>query len=190
MKTPEQIVEYNTKMEQSKMSSTQNYYDGIAKGYSELYHEEQEEKISLIKSSLPKEGALLDLGAGAGVLNPFLSPSLSLVTSFDLSQELLNINSNKKEHKIQGDICNLPFENNSYDTICSFTVIQDVYNIEKAFEEIQRVLKPQGALIISFLKRSKNKELIETIIGKNFNIEKEIEEFKDMIFVLTKVDQK
>jgi ubiquinone/menaquinone biosynthesis C-methylase UbiE len=186
MKTPEQIVEYNTKMEQSNISSTQNYYNGIAKGYPELYHEEQEEKISLIKSSLPKEGTLLDLGAGAGVLNPFMSPSLSLVTSFDLSQELLNLNSNKKENKIQGDICNLPFENQSYDTLCSFTVIQDVYDIEKAFKEIVRVLKPQGTLILSFLKRSKNKELIETLIKKNFEIKKEIEEFKDNIIIATK----
>ncbi len=167
---------------------TKNYYDAIARGYPELYHQEQEEKISLVKPYFPVSGSLLDLGSGAGVLNSFLSSQLSLVTSFDLSQELLNLNSNKKENKIQGDMCKLPFENNSYDTICSFTVIQDVYNIEKAFEEIVRVLKPQGKLIISFLKRSKNRELIETLIKKNFNIEKEIEEFKDMIFVLRKID--
>lgn len=167
---------------------TKNYYDAIAKGYPELYHQEQEEKISLVISNLPTKGSLLDLGSGAGVLNSFLSSNLSLVTSFDLSQELLNLNSNKEKNKIQGDICNLPFENNSYDCICSFTVIQDVYNIEKAFQEIVRVLKPQGKLIISFLKRSKNRELIETLIKKNFEIEKEIEEFKDQIFVLTKID--
>ena len=171
MKTPEQ---------------TQNYYDGIAKGYSELYHDEQKEKITLIKSYLPTQGSLLDLGAGAGVLNTFLSSSLSQVISFDLSEELLTINSTKKENKIQGDICELPFENNSYDTICSFTVIQDVYNIEKAFEEINRVLKVDGRLIISFLRISKKKELIESIIKANFKIIKEMEEFKDDIYVLEK----
>jgi ubiquinone/menaquinone biosynthesis C-methylase UbiE len=115
MKTPEQ---------------TKNYYNGIAKGYPELYHEEQQDKIKLIQTYLPNQGSLLDLGAGAGVLNTFLQPSLSLVTSFDLSQALLDLNSNKEENKIQGDICNLPFEGQCYDTICSFTVIQDIYDIE------------------------------------------------------------
>lgn len=172
----------------NKMSNTQNYYNAIAKGYPELYHQEQKEKISLVQSYLPTSGSLLDLGSGAGVLNQFLQEGLEKFTSFDLSEELLKLNSNEKENKILGDICKLPFTNNSYDNICSFTVIQDVYNIEKAFEEIIRILKPKGKLIISFLKRSKNKELIETLIKKNFQIEKEIEEFKDMVFVLTKID--
>lgn len=165
------------------LESTKNYYNAIARGYPELYHQEQIEKINLIKSYIPKKGNLLDLGAGSGVLNPFISSEINLI-SFDLSQELLNLNPNFKENKIQGDICNLPFENNSIGNIISLTVIQDVYDIEKALSEINRVLSSKGLLIISFLKLSQNKEFLLKHFKEKYTLIKEIEEKKDIILIL------
>ena len=42
-------------------------------------------------------GKVLDLGAGDGVLNQFFSENVELY-SFDLSEELLTLNPNKKEY--------------------------------------------------------------------------------------------
>jgi ubiquinone/menaquinone biosynthesis C-methylase UbiE len=166
-----------------KESSTLNYYNGIAKGYKNLYHEEQINKINKIKDFLPKKGILLDLGSGDGVLNQFLSKKVNII-SFDLSFELLKLNSNK--NKIQGSILDLPFKNESLDYISSFTVFQDLPNPSKAINEAKKILKKGGIFILSFLHISRNIDILIKEINKNFEIIKEIKEEKDYIFVLKK----
>ncbi len=49
----------------------------------------------------------------------------------------------------QGDITHLDFDDNSFDQICAFEVIEHIKNYEKAVSELLRVLKPGGLLIIS-----------------------------------------
>lgn len=159
---------------------TMNYYDGISKGYKELYHNEQELKIKNIIDFLPKKGKILDLGSGDGVLNKYLNKDVDLI-SFDLSQELLNLNNNK--NKVQGSVENLPFNDKEFDYIISLTMVQDVQNIKKAISEINRVINSDSTLIISFLKMSSKREEIVREIEKYFNIEEEIEEIKDLILI-------
>ena len=45
-------------------------------------------------------------------------------------------------------------------------------------------MKPNAAVVITFLKNSPKKELILEQLGKHFNIEKNKEEDKDIILVL------
>jgi len=162
---------------------TLNYYDGISKGYKNLYHQEQTSKINKIKEFLPKEGILLDLGAGDGVLNQFIKPNKDItLISFDLSFELLRLNNNTI--KIQGSILNLPFKNNSIDTVYSFTVFQDLPNVKKGILETKRILKQDGIFILSFLHLAKDIKLLLEEIKNNFEIIKEIKEEKDYIFIL------
>lgn len=166
-------------------SKTLNYYDGISKGYKNLYHEEQIQKINLIKEYLPKKGIMLDLGSGDGVLNKSLKDFKNLkLISFDLSFELLKLNNN--QIKIQGSVQNLPFKNNSIDSISSFTVFQDLPNPKQAIKETKRVLKDNGIFILSFLYLAKDVEILLEEIKNNFEIIKEIKEEKDYIFVLKK----
>ncbi|MBM2820501.1 MAG: hypothetical protein HW405_261 [Candidatus Berkelbacteria bacterium] len=49
----------------------------------------------------------------------------------------------------QGDITRLDFDDNFFDQICAFEVIEHIKNYEKAVSELRRVLKPGGLLIIS-----------------------------------------
>jgi len=151
------------------IESTKNYYDGISKGYSELYHNEQKEKIKTIKNHIPLKGKLLDLGCGDGVLNSFLKSSI-LLYSFDLSEELLLLNPNKNNYKFQGSATNLPFKNEYFNTISSFTMLQDIENKIKVLKEIKRTLKKEGVLILSFLKQCQNKENIYSYLEKKFEI--------------------
>ncbi len=166
-----------------KQVDTLNYYDGIAKGYGNLYHEEQKKKISLIKGFLPARGNLLDLGSGDGILNEFLGENVDVV-SFDLSFNLLRENSNK--NKVCGSILNLPFKDESFDFVCSFTVFQDLPDIEKAVLNVKRVLKYDGKFVISFLKVSSSSGLMASLVEREFEILEKFEEKKDFIFVLKK----
>lgn len=164
---------------------TKNYYDGISKGYKELYHQEQIKKIEKIINFLPKEGILLDLGSGDGVLNQFIDKKVKII-SFDLSTELLKLNPNIQKNKFQGNSEELPFEDEHFDFISTFTMLQDVKKPIKTINEIYRTLKKNSSAIISYLKNSDDKELIYKHINKKFIIEKEINEEKDIILKVKK----
>jgi ubiquinone/menaquinone biosynthesis C-methylase UbiE len=169
-----------------QIEKTKNYYDGIAQGYKNLYHEEQILKLNYVKDLFPKKGIVLDAGCGDGVLNQFISKNCELY-SFDLSSELLKLNSNVSIRKFQGSLTNLSiFENNYFDFISSFSVIQDISDFEKVLVEFVRVLKKDGTVCLSFVKFSSKKDLILKIINKEFKIVKKFEESKDLIFVLRK----
>lgn len=49
---------------------------------------------------------------------------------------------------IQADICNLPFENNSFDVILCNHVLEHIPDDKKAMQELYRILKPKGWAII------------------------------------------
>ncbi|MCA9496899.1 MAG: class I SAM-dependent methyltransferase [Nanoarchaeota archaeon] len=170
-------------MQEKQEKKTQNYYDGIAKGYKNLYHEEQIKKINIIKNQIPKKGKILDLGSGDGVLNQFIKNKEELI-SFDLSKELLKLNPNKNENKIQGSILNMPFKNEEFDYLISFTVFQDLSDPKKAILESKRILKKDGTFILSFLLLSQNYEILINEIKNNFTIISKITEEKDIIFIL------
>ncbi len=162
-----------------------NYYDGIAKGYAELYHVEQIIKISKILNYLPENGKLLDLGSGDGVLNNFISKEVKLI-SLDLSFKLLKLNSNKNS-RIVGSISNLPFLSNSFNFVVSFTVFQDLIEPLICIDEVIRILKKNGIFILSFLQCSKNSQAIIKYLEENFVIIEKIEEKKDFIYILKKI---
>ena len=168
-----------------EQEKTKNYYDGIAPGYKELYHEEQIKKINLILPHLPTltpNSITLDLGSGDGVLNKFIKDSKLI--SLDLSFELLKLNSNKE--KLQACTTKLPIKSNSIDLIIAFTVIQDVGDTKIAIKEMNRILKEKGTLIISFLKNSTKKENILNNLNNYFKIGKQFEEEKDLILIYKK----
>jgi len=50
---------------------------------------------------------------------------------------------------LQGDVCCLPFENNSFDIVTAFETVYFWQNIENAFSEIYRVLKSGGIFAIT-----------------------------------------
>lgn len=169
-----------------KKDLTLNYYNGIAPGYKKLYHQEQIKKISLILEELPIFGKMLDLGSGDGVLNQFLNKNIQLI-SFDLSKELLKLNPNIEENKICGNAEKLPFKNNQFDCVCSFSVFQDITNKPKAIREIYRILKNESLFFLSFVKLNKDTvNILTTQIHKYFTIIKKLEEEKDLIFILKK----
>ncbi len=49
---------------------------------------------------------------------------------------------------ISADGCNLQFEDNSYDTILNIQVLEHVFEPIKMFSEMERVLKPNGKMLI------------------------------------------
>ena len=98
-------------------------------------------------------GKLLDVPVGTGVITmPFYSLITKAdITCLDYSEEMLN-QSKEKAEKLklknikfqQGDVGNLPYEDNYFDIVLSMNGFHAFPDKEKAFKETYRVLKEGG----------------------------------------------
>lgn len=151
-------------------------YNEIAKGYDELYYQEQLDKLNLIKQNFKFKGKILDIGAGTGII----SKHFDNVTSLDPAEELLK---QAKGETVLGKAEQLPFPDKTFDTIVSLTALHHC-DIDKAIEEIKRVSKKQN-YVFTVLKKAKHFKEIVNKLKNNFNL-KEINEKKDLILVSQK----
>lgn len=111
---------------------------------------------------------ILDISCGTGYGSQILYDSKSeKVIGVDISSEAIDFASTKYQSNgldfYIGDILYIDFPDNCFDVITCFETIEHVQNQEKAFMELQRVLKPKGLLIIS----SPNRKL--TSPGRSIN---------------------
>ncbi len=155
------------------------YYNEISEGYEELHGEEQKKKIRLImeKISVKEDELLLDVGCGTGLTTKFwkckkigIDPAIKLLQKAE-GADFVNA---EAEH--------IPFRKNSFDWVISITAIQNFHDIRKGLEEIKRVGK--NKFVLSFLKKSQKRKMIEKLIKEIFNVKEEIEEEKDIIFLI------
>lgn len=127
------------------------------KGYDVPYFKEIYDKLTwrYIEPFLPHTGVVLDAGGGTGKWSiPIAKKGLNVVL-FDISQDMLNVASAKakksglQDHVSfrQGDICNMPFGNNSFDfVLAEGDPISYCSDPDLAVKELGRVLKPNRFL--------------------------------------------
>ena len=145
-------------------------YEAIAKGYDELYEEEQLKKLAMVKEYI--EGKVLDLGAGTGIV----AKNIPNVTSLEPCKEMLDF---APEPKVLAKAEEIPFEANTFDTIISLTALHHC-NIDKVIAEIKR-LEPK-VLLLTILKKSKKAKDILEKLNQAFDM-KVLEEDKDYILI-------
>lgn len=95
---------------------------------------------------------LLDVGCGDGIISFFIKNRVEKIYGLDMSSEALKI-AEKRGFIVQGKIDfdknKFPFENNFFDTVTCLDVIEHVKDPRKLLNEIYRVLKKDGKLILS-----------------------------------------
>ena len=146
---------------QPKKQAINEQYDKTAGIYNSRYKELQEEKYGIMLEDLQLKEPILDLGSGTGLLQKFLKiPIIGVDISFA---------SLKKSHEtnVQGDAEILPFKDNSFNTVLSFTTAQNLDSVENMLGEIARVLKPNGIAVITILAKFIGKL---SAVEKHFNI--------------------
>jgi ubiquinone/menaquinone biosynthesis C-methylase UbiE len=120
--------------------------------------------VSVAKKRGVTGGKVLDVGTGTGLLAiEFASkvPGVE-VAGLDLSDVVLELardHVQKSEGPLRvsfekGDAEDMPFEDDTFDLVISSNTLHLIENPIEMFNEIQRVLKPQGAFLISDLRRS------------------------------------
>ncbi len=105
---------------------------------------------------LPNDNNLtvLDLGSGTGFFTDILASKFQRVIGVDISGQMLQYAKNNRNadiHWLQADGMKLPLASASVDLIYSNLVIQWFDPLNKALDEILRVLKPGGSFIFTTL---------------------------------------
>lgn len=95
---------------------------------------------------------ILDAGCGEGFLSGYMHDELGNqvdITGLEYTSEALKIakERNKDINFIQGDIMDMPFEDNSFDIVVCTEVLEHLHDPAKALSQLLRVSK--GVLIIS-----------------------------------------
>lgn len=98
---------------------------------------------------------VLDAGAGTGQISNALLTAGAHVTGVDISPKMLEIAKDRCKdfenfNPMVGDLCNLEFEDNSFDVITSRWVLEFVPCWTEAIKELRRVLKPGGTMVLVF----------------------------------------
>jgi SAM-dependent methyltransferase len=117
-------------------------------------------------------GRVLDLGCGVGYgahLCASLNIAIKQIICVDFSRDALlfaqQAYADRRIVLVQGDACRLPFVTGSFDSVVCFEVIEHVENARALLEEVKRVLRPQGFLLIS----TPNKLLSSPLLSKPLN---------------------
>jgi len=96
---------------------------------------------------------VLDLGCNSGYGTNILSNECKSIVGVDVSPMAIQTAKSKyKKSNLDfcvGDGIKLPFNDNSFDAITSFQVIEHLVDYENYFKEIKRVLRPSGILILT-----------------------------------------
>lgn len=135
------------------------YYDAdhLISGWSE---NGLKNRLALLDELLRKinystSSRILDIGCGAGTYVRFLSSLGHRVVGLDYSipslHRALAADPKRVGHYTGGEAYNLPFCNECFDIVISIGVFQALERPEDALNEMVRVLKPQGLLIVEFL---------------------------------------
>lgn len=140
------------------------------------------ELIDLVWRKVISTGSeVLEVGCGIGTESVFLSVRGMKVTGIDISssaiekaQKLAEVYNVKPQFSVE-DVINLPFEDNSFDTVCDQGCFHHLTDEERKeyTKEISRVLKKDGLLILRCFsdaipggpqpRRIKSDELIQTL---------------------------
>lgn len=105
---------------------------------------------------LPENVRLLEIGAGTGLNFRHYPPDIRRAAAVDLSPEMLGLAREKTNlaaaadrlSLVQADAARLPFAENSFDAALATLVLCSVPDPEKAFAEINRVVKNHGPVIL------------------------------------------
>lgn len=104
----------------------------------------------------PRQGEIiLDAGCGTGIFTLDILSIGPHVIGLDISQPMLFQAAHKARaypfHTVLADMASLPFQDSSFDKVVSITALEFIKNGEKAVDELFRVTKKGGRIVVATL---------------------------------------
>ncbi|MDD5431479.1 MAG: class I SAM-dependent methyltransferase [Candidatus Omnitrophica bacterium] len=116
--------------------------------------------------------AILEIGFGPGIFVPTLAKRCRRLYGVDVHQDISKVSTVLRKSvsnfiPLWGDLRCMPVKNNSFDVIICQSVLEHIEDLKAAFEEMERVIKDDGIIILGFpLKNIVTKSLF-ALIGYN-----------------------
>ena len=150
---------------EEKAQYVQKMFNSIAKRYDLMNSlmtfalDRRWRRFVVLRSEIKEGGRALDICCGTGMLALELAKTVGKkgsVIGLDFSEEMLKIAQKKLSNApytdtvefLQGDAMNLPFEDDSFDTVTVAWGLRNVPELDRVISEMQRVVKP-GKKILS-----------------------------------------
>jgi ubiquinone/menaquinone biosynthesis C-methylase UbiE len=142
------------------------YFDNEANQYDQWYQTKMGAFVDRVETNLAltmfpvRTGmTLLDAGCGTGNFSMKLAEAKAKVTGVDISREMLRIaveKSSQSGYDIifqEVDLHKLPFTDDSFDGVISMAALEFIKVTEPVMDELYRVLKPGGHLLVGTINR-------------------------------------
>lgn len=128
---------------------TSESYKDLLDAHDEVYLRHY---VELVTRFAPSGSKILDLGCGNGISARLLNQTGFDVVGTDISLLFLEAARNWENPKLRYEICDvleLPFDNDSFDVICSNELIEHLPDVETALTEMVRVVRKDGRIVLS-----------------------------------------
>lgn len=147
------------------------------------------------------DDVVLDIGCGGGMNINRMAQSAKKVYGVDYSIESVNLSKEVNADLIregrvevyEGNVMDLPFEDNTFDIVTAFETVYFWPDIEKSFGEVKRVLKPGGMFLIGCESNGTNNlamKFFDKVIDMTFYEDKDLRnllennDFKEIVVYL------
>jgi demethylmenaquinone methyltransferase/2-methoxy-6-polyprenyl-1,4-benzoquinol methylase len=146
-----------------KKEQVAKMFDAISKNYDGLNRvislgidiKWRKKVVEIVGKNNPKQ--ILDIATGTGDLALMMAElDPDKIIGLDISEGMLavgkekiaNVNLSEKIEMVVGDSEEMPFDDNTFDAITVSFGVRNFANLDKGIQEIARVLKPSGVLVI------------------------------------------
>ncbi len=126
-----------------------------------LFFSKENPTISALIPYIKEGMSIFEIGSGTGELISYIQYKYPKVKTYGYDYSRVSIERSQKMASrfnlpvnfIEGDICDMKFDNDRFDIIFGDQVIGHVDDMNKALNEIKRVLKPGGLCFLSTVNR-------------------------------------
>jgi len=109
-----------------------------------------ESELRAVRSLLPRTGRIVEVGVGSG---RFAAP-LGITLGVEPSAEMRRMALARGIEAMDGTAESLPFDDATLDALLMVTTVCFLDDVNAAFEEAHRVLKPAGSFVLGFVDRA------------------------------------
>jgi SAM-dependent methyltransferase len=113
---------------------------------------------------------LLEIGYGSGIFLPELSQHSRHLVAVDVHRQFDQVYAMLEAEGVEadlhhGDVRSLPFKDGEFDAVVCISVLEHLVDLDVAFGEISRVLRPQGVVVTGFPVRNSITNAFYRIVG-------------------------
>jgi len=129
-------------------------------------------RLKIALSFLTKKEKVLEVGYGSGIFFPTLNQFYKELHGLDIHKKNKEVTNslekmNIKAKLISANLLNMPYRDQTFDTLVSMSTFEHIKEIDQAIKESARVLKPNGEIIVGVPARNSLTNTFFDLVGEH-----------------------